>query len=265
MSSKFYLHLFAIVVVGAGWIDYGLTKLEVSDLKTLSATINKKNLLSDDLPAYRKNSKNSSEKNALKALIESLRDRQTTVDETSSAASLLAEDKDNTTTFTGILLTFLSAGYAGIVFVIHLLPRLAHRATHAVYDSGAVLEKDIMSAARSKVAQGDYAGAIAAFRKAAAADPQNRIPWVETIKIQRESLYDPAAAIATIREVLQNHVWPQDDAAYFLFRVSELYDTDMGDRDAAIEILEQVQHEFPETRHSANAANKLQEWKLEDQ
>src|SRR5690606_33214123 len=37
--------------------------------------------------------------------------------------------------FSGILLCFLSAGLVGIVFVTQVLPVLAHKMTHAVYDS----------------------------------------------------------------------------------------------------------------------------------
>ena len=39
-------------------------------------------------------------------------------------------------TFNGILLAFLTAGLVGIVFVTQVLPILAQKMTHAVYDSG---------------------------------------------------------------------------------------------------------------------------------
>jgi hypothetical protein len=45
-------------------------------------------------------------------------------------------------TFSGILLAFLSAGLVGIVFVTQVLPALAHKITHAVYDSGEQVEAD---------------------------------------------------------------------------------------------------------------------------
>jgi TolA-binding protein len=148
----------------------------------------------------------------------------------------------------------------GIVFVTYLLPVLVHKGTHTIYDSGEMVEKNSMSEARSKVAQGDYEGAMQAFREAAANEPDNRLPWVEIIKLQRETLHVPAAAIETIREVLQNHVWKENDAAYFLFRLAELYEGDMKDKDSAVAIMHQVIDQFPETRHSANARHKLHEW-----
>jgi tetratricopeptide (TPR) repeat protein len=260
---KQIFHIISIIVVGAGWINYALEKREVTAITVLAETLSTQNLSSDQLPEFREKSKKSSEKKALKELIDYLKKQETGVDETHSAALALAEDKDNSSTFTGILLTIMTAGYAGIVFVMHILPRLAHRFTHTIYDSGAMLEKDIMSEARSKLAQGDYEGAIVAFRNAAEDDPKNRLPWVEIIKIHREALYDPDAAVETIREVLENLEWPEEDTAYFLFRLSELYDLDLGDRESAIEVLEQVQEEFPETRHSANAGYKIMELRAE--
>jgi tetratricopeptide (TPR) repeat protein len=167
-------------------------------------------------------------------------------------------------TFNGILLTFLSAGLVGIFFVVHLLPFFAQRVTHAVYDSAEMVEKDVMHDARSLMAQGDYEGAIAAFKQAAAADPLNRLPWVEIAKIQKTNLEDPAAAIATIRHALESQEWEINDAAYFLFRLAELYNEVEGDRASAVAIMNQVIENFPETRHSANARNKLHEWEVAD-
>lgn len=162
-------------------------------------------------------------------------------------------------TFNGVLLTFLSAGLFGIFFVIHALPFFAQRVTHAVYDSGEMVEKDILHDARSLLEQGDYEGAIAAFQSAAAVDPGNRLPWVEIAKIYKNHLGDADSAIQAIRHALESQEWEVDDAAYFLFRLAELY-REEGDGDSAVAIMDQVIEQFPETRHSANARHKLQEW-----
>lgn len=163
-------------------------------------------------------------------------------------------------TFSGILLTFLSAGLAAVFVVIYALPFFAHRVSQSVYDSAEMVEKDFMRDARSLVAQGDYEGAIEAFKVAADAEPMNRVPWVEIIKIYKENLHDAAAAIQTTRQAIESHEWQPNDAAYFLFRLAELHDEVDGDRAAAVAILNQVIEQFPSTRHSANAAHKLREW-----
>lgn len=173
-----------------------------------------------------------------------------------------AEGKAGEKTFGGILLTFLGAGLVGILFVTLILPMFAHRIAHLVYDSGELLEKDAMHDARSLVAQGEYEKAIEAFRVAAANDPLNRLPWVEIARIQRGHLEDPDSAIQTLRDALESQEWQVNDAAYFLFRLAELYDEDRQDRATAVSIMQQVIDEFPETRHSANARHKLHTWGL---
>jgi tetratricopeptide (TPR) repeat protein len=169
---------------------------------------------------------------------------------------------ENEKTFNGIMLTFLTAGLIGIFLVGHGIPFFAEKLTKSVYDSGEMMEKDVMHDARSLVAQGNYQGAIAAYKTAAAAEPLNRLPWVEIAKIQKDHLNDSNAAVATIREALENQEWEVNDAAYFLFRLAELFDEVQGDRASAIEIMNQVIADFPETRHSANASHKLHEWSL---
>jgi tetratricopeptide (TPR) repeat protein len=129
-----------------------------------------------------------------------------------------------------------------------------------VYDSAEMVEKDVMHDARVRVAQGDYHGAIEAFKEAAKAEPLNRLPWVEISKIYKDHLEDPQAAIQTIRYALESQEWEVNDAAYFLFRLAELYDEVAGDRASAIAIMQQVVEQFPRTRHSANANTKLHEW-----
>ena len=166
-------------------------------------------------------------------------------------------------TFNGILLAFLSAGLIGIVFVLQILPSFAQRFTHVVYDSAEMVEHDVMHDARSLLAQGDYEGAITAFRQAAAADPLNRLPWVEIVKIYKDKLDAPASAVQTIRHALESQEWEVSDAAYFLFRLAELYDEVYQNRAMAVGIMQQVIAEFPGTRHSANASHVLHAWSME--
>lgn len=208
-------------------------------------------------------SKSGSEIQQLELKIQGLRengDPEGIVPKTSNDLTSLESDR----VISGIFLTFLTAGIAGIFFVVYLLPFFAQRVTHAVYDSAEQVERDAMYAARSLLAQGDYHGAIEAFKEAAAADPLNRLPWVEIVKIHKDNLEDPATAIQTIRDVLQSQEWEVNDAAYFLFRLAELYDEVNGDRVTAIEIMNQVVQDFPGTRHSANAAHKLHEWHADE-
>lgn len=166
-------------------------------------------------------------------------------------------------TFSGILLAFLSAGLVGIVFVLEVLPAIAQKLTHAVYDSGEMVEQDAFHDARVLMAQGEWEGAIESFREAASQDIMNRMPYIEIAKIQRIHLEDPGAAIETLRDAIEGQEWEEKDAAFLMFRLAEIYDQDAGDRESAVAIMEQVMEQFPETRHSANARTKLHEWGMD--
>jgi tetratricopeptide (TPR) repeat protein len=163
----------------------------------------------------------------------------------------------------GILLTFVGSVLAGLMVVLHLVPMLAQKATHAVFDSGEMVEKDPMRDARSLVAQGNYEEAVEAFRTAAEKDPSNRLPWVEIYRIQHEQLQQPFAAAETLRTAVEAHPWEPDDAAFFLFRLSELHDGPLADREGAAALLQQVVDLLPQTRHAANATQRLREWGVE--
>jgi len=162
-------------------------------------------------------------------------------------------------TFKGILLTFLTAGFIGISFVVHVLPAIVHRFTHAVYDSGEMIDHDVMRDARALLAQGEYEAAIEEFRNAIMAEPSNRMPWIEIAKIQKDHLDDPRAAIETLGSAIESAPWPVDDAAYFMFRLAELHEQVNGDHAMAAAIMQQVVELYPNTRHAANANHRLLE------
>ena len=102
-------------------------------------------------------------------------------------------------------------------------------------------------------------GAIDAYREVATEQPDNRFPWLEISKIQHDNLEDPDAAIKTLREALESSDWRVNDAAFFMFRIAEMYEVDKKDQAQAVAILQQVVETFPETRHSANATHRLRE------
>ncbi len=162
--------------------------------------------------------------------------------------------------FSGILLTFLSAGLVGIVFVTQVLPMLANKVSSAVYENNEQVEEDPFHNARVLMAQGEWDGAIESFKLAAKKDPSNRMPWTEIAKIQRQHLENPPAAIATLRQAIESQDWEIDDVAFLMFRLAEIYEEDFHDHATAGTILSQIIELFPETRHSANARTKLHQY-----
>lgn len=157
-------------------------------------------------------------------------------------------------------LIFLAVGlYSAFMFIAFVLPALVHRATQEMYGSGAEVETDPMHDARALFAQGDYEGAINAYHEVAKNQPDDRFPWVEMAKIQNDNLEDPDAAIATLREGLESQEWTVNNAAFFLFRIAEMYEKEKEDTMTTVQILQQIVELFPETRHSANATHRLRE------
>ena len=151
------------------------------------------------------------------------------------------------------------AAYSAVVFIVYILPVVVGRFTVEMLGSEDQVEADPMHDAHALHAQGDFPGAIEAYREVAAEQPANRLPWIEIAKIQRENLEDPHSAITTLRNALESYDWRVNDAAFFMFRLAEMYEQDVQDQVTAIEILQQVVELFPETRHSANATHRLRE------
>jgi tetratricopeptide (TPR) repeat protein len=176
-----------------------------------------------------------------------------------TATFINTDSADDTSAVTQLPALMLAGVYVGIMFVLYALPAITDKATSAVLDSGELVEKDPLHDARAAYARGDYEHAMAVYRSVMDDDPYNRLPWVEIAKIQHDNLEDPEASIATLREALEAHEWPINDAAYFMGRLSDVYLEDLGDQDSCITILQQMIELFPETRHSANATHKLNE------
>ena len=176
-----------------------------------------------------------------------------------AATFLTTDGKDDANAVFQLPALMLAAVYIGILFIMYVLPSITEKATHMVYDSGELVEKDPLHDAREAHARGDYEEAIAVYLSVTNDDPYNRLPWVEISKIQHDNLEDPDAAIQTLSNALESHEWAVNDAAYFMARISDLYLEDKEDQESAVNILQQMVETFPETRHSANATHKLRE------
>ncbi len=159
-----------------------------------------------------------------------------------------------------LLPALLLAGvYLGVMFVIYLLPALTERATNAVLASNEVVEDDPLHDARAASARGDYDEAISLYHQVAVSEPENRLPWVEIVRIQREHLKTFEAAAQTLRIALESHDWSDEDAAFFMGRLAEVYRDDLQDDAAWRRELEKITEMFPETRYAANAQHQLKQ------
>ncbi|MFC4991532.1 tetratricopeptide repeat protein [Rubritalea tangerina] len=163
--------------------------------------------------------------------------------------------------FFRLSVTVLAGMYAGLLFLIFVLPAISDGISRLMFSDpgGKPDEEDPMREARALQAQGDYVGALESLRQVVMDEPDNRLAWAEMAKIQITQLDDAEGALNTLSEALEGREWEVDDAAFFMFRISEVQLENMQNKDAAITILQQVCSTFPETRHSANATHQLRE------
>lgn len=164
-------------------------------------------------------------------------------------------------TLNGVFLALGGSVFLGVLFSTFVLPNWASRVSQSIYGSNAELDEPaVLHEARVLVAKGEYEEAIAAFRKAAAEDSANRLPWTEIARIQSQHLDQPREAVATLQDALRSRDWPEDDRAFFLFRIAELCNEEASGKEQAVAALQQVIREFPESRHAMNARHRLKEW-----
>ncbi len=158
-----------------------------------------------------------------------------------------------------LILYLLGGLTVAIPAALILAPALGDKISNFFYNSPEEVKPSPGSAARAKMAQGDYEGAVEEFVKLAESDPSDRTPWVEVIRIQREKLAAPQAALDSVKTALAAHEWPEDDEAFFLFRIVEISRDDLDQAETAIDALNLIVEKFPETRNSANAMHMLRE------
>lgn len=149
--------------------------------------------------------------------------------------------------------------YGGILTVLYVLPVIVDKLSEEMMGSTAEVDEDPLDEARAAVAAAEYPDAIAIYRMFWLENLGNRHPLVEITKIQRRYLKSPAAAVNTLEEGLEEYEWPEDDAAFLMFRIAEIYEEDLEDKDEVIAVMKRVIRELKGTRHEGNAAHKLRE------
>lgn len=153
---------------------------------------------------------------------------------------------------------FVLGGVGGVVFVTFVLPRLGDAAGEAIFSSGEKVKVSEGMKATAKIAAGDYEGAVQEFEKHLEEKPDDCFAISEVAKLRAEKLGQPEQALAFLKEKLEGRAWPEDDAAFLMFRLVDLYSAGKNYDDAK-NILEQVVGAFPGSRHSANARHRINE------
>lgn len=257
---KWLLHALAIGILTFGWYGQLNHSSEASAADQVQRLLEQTTDPSLETLRSLHAQSHGSQKSLLADVIKKVERSDGDPDAIFQAVDAMAKENEDSGLTGGIMWAFLTAIYLGVLFVMHILPRMAQRVTHVAYDSNEQVEKDHMRDARACLAQGNYEGAVEAIHAAIQADPSNRFAWVELSKLQRDQFHDPAAAAATYRQALESHAWAEEDHVFFIFRLAELSHDVLADRATAVELMRRVMELYPETRHSANARHHLHQW-----
>ncbi len=168
-----------------------------------------------------------------------------------------AIDKDNPgAQLIYMIVVGVAGGLAGVKF---LIPWIGDTLGTFFFSSGEQVTMDETTKAVAKLAQGDYAGAVAEYEKISKDRPDDTFPVAEIAKIYADKQNDPSRALGFLQQRLEGKEWPQDDAAFLMFRMADIQTEKLKDYQGAHDLLEQIIANFPNTRHSANAHHKLNE------
>jgi len=143
--------------------------------------------------------------------------------------------------------------------VAYVMPAIGDKIGEFFYSAPEKVEEDPYAKAAATLSRGDYDEALKAYRSLSKENPRDRFPVVEISKILMHKKSNVDDAISTLQEALDRGGWRENDEAFFLFRLSDIYREEKEDKEKAREYLMTTIERFPDTRHSANATHKLHE------
>lgn len=146
----------------------------------------------------------------------------------------------------------------GVFFVLVILPKFGDAVGTVMYSSGEEVTSDSGVRAAAHIAQGDYEGAIEEYKKMISEKAGDPYPISEIAKIYADKLKDPDKALNYLQAHLESHEWTEDNAAFLMFRIVDVYMHEHRLEEAK-DILEQVVGNFPGTRHAANGKHRINE------
>jgi tetratricopeptide (TPR) repeat protein len=158
------------------------------------------------------------------------------------------------------LLTYfiiLAAG-TGFVVVKWVLPILGDAVSTATFSSGEQAGPSPYVKAIALATAGQYPEAAAEFKLQAAANPTDRFPVMELVKLQLGKLEDVDGAIQTLHSALGQQ-WEERDGAFFAQRLADLYHDEKGDSASAKELLQSIIAKFPNSPAASNAIHRIRE------
>jgi len=153
--------------------------------------------------------------------------------------------------------------FGGTVLFAYLLVSTGGRAAGTLHNpsGGSTPYRGQHSGAEALKVRGDYRGAIAAYEKAAAAQPDDPRPVIEIARIYRDHLDDPAAAVTWFKRAIAHEGIDSGHRFLTIRELCELYTGRLDDPRRALPILARVAETREGTREGDWAARELREVK----
>lgn len=153
-----------------------------------------------------------------------------------------------------VLLVLAIGGVVGLAIV----PLIGEQIGRFFYNPSETVERDPHAMAVAKIAQGDYAGAIAEYQGMVNKNPSDTLALSEMAKIYCDHLEEPQTAAELLEAAVQRDLAPAD-AGFLMSRLVDVYWDHMQDAIRARQLLIHIAETMPNTKFSANAVHRLRE------
>jgi len=168
------------------------------------------------------------------------------------------ENADPTQTIVYFVLVVLVGVIMGGIAAMAIVPAIGDWVGQYFFSPNQEAEKDPHAEAMAKIAQGNFPGAIEAYRTIFDNDPSDTHALCEMAKIYAEKMHDPQAGAEVLETALANE-WPAEQSALLSNRLADIYLNQMHDPARARALLAAVAESLPETKYAANAIHRMHE------
>lgn len=177
----------------------------------------------------------------------------------SESRQLSANQEADPTKVMLLFISLIAVGIAmGVLIALALVPMLGDWVGGFFYNPNEKVEKNPHAEALSLVAQGDYAGAIAAFERIWRANPADTQALNEVVHLYCDKLHEPLTAVELLEQALQAE-FPEEETAFIAARLADVYWTHLQDARSARPLLLRVSESMPDSKYAANAMHRLRE------
>ncbi len=146
----------------------------------------------------------------------------------------------------------------GVVFAGTILPAFGEQVGHFFFTPNQQIEKGPHADALSLLNQGEYEGAVIAYRRAVDKNPLDTHAISEVARLLCERLGRPEDAAEYLASHLEGDR-PMDEVAFIAERLVDCYWNFLQDEERALPVLHQLAEKMPDTKHSANANHRIRE------